>query len=113
MDYEEHFREQELWFDLNASEPELIDNAAFIRLILMKFDGAISHSSRCVGNAGTTYTFKVTFPSWGDCSNAKAHCDRNMDSNGNVTADYKGAIDAADPGRSMANKILKKVSHNI
>lgn len=113
MDYEQHFKEQEVWFSLTASEPELIDNAALIHLVSMKFDGEIVHSSKFEGVTDTFYTFKVKFPSWTTCSNAKAHCDRNMDSFGNVVRDYKGALDAADPARKMSEELLKLVDHHV
>lgn len=112
MDYYEHFKQQEIWFDVSDTETELIDNVAFIHLVIMKFDGNIIKSNKYDSDENKIYTIKIKFPTWDACSNAKAHCDRNLDNNGNVVSDYKGALDSADPARKMAENMLKKINNN-
>lgn len=96
--YQEHSHSKEIGFDVD-SDDNLIDNIAFIYLVMMKFTGDVNLAELIKGKI---YHFKIRFAKWEHCSEAKAHCDRNITQNGAIEADYKGALDQADPGRRMA-----------
>ncbi len=107
--YQEHFTLKEIWFDVD-SDDNLIDNIAFIYLVMMKFTGD-ENSAELIN--GKRYHFKIRFANWERCSEAKAHCDRNITQSGAIEVDYKGALDQADPGRRKALSMKSRAEVDI
>jgi hypothetical protein len=99
-------------FVIDVADRELIDKLAFIHLIAMKFSGEEHHSSCTLDEYEKLFHFQLRFPNRDECLNAKAHCDRNLSETGSVVDDYKGALDAADPKRTMASFMKERAEKN-
>lgn len=110
MEYSEHFAQKEIWFEILATDSDILNKLAFIHLIEMKFDGKQIQVSS-FNNGIEIIIIKLGFPNWDECSNAKAHCNRNLNT-GSIVADYVGALDRADPSRRFAMRMEKLAKNN-
>lgn len=108
MEFVDYPRTKEIWFDVPAQTEDLLDRLAFIHLLEMKFDG-IEIDASCFRKGKTKLLLiKERFPTFEKFFDARAHCKRNLDSEGVVVDAYKGALDAADPGRKMAEALKER-----
>ena len=112
MEYIENFGQKEICFDVLANDKDLLDKLAFVHLVQMKFKGKIDSASSFGNGDKKLLQIRLLFPGWNECSDARAHCDRNLDNSGCVVSDYRGALDKADPGRKFAQKFQKKAIQN-
>jgi len=108
MEYQVYLGEKEIQFEIAVSATDFIDQLAFVHLVTAKFN-AHERSAQCWGSGkNRRYVFAIVFPDWESCSQAEAHCDRNVSPGGEVVSDYRGALDYADPGRKMANAMKER-----
>ncbi|WP_079415660.1 hypothetical protein [Thiomonas intermedia] len=108
MEYEFNVTEKIGKFETSASGDEQLDELAFIHLVQMKFVAKLVSSKK---EGKRTIEVVLSFPDWSATDAAKSHCDRNLTyEGGKVVADYRGALDAADPGRRMAVRLRKLAS---
>lgn len=112
MEYNENFAQKEMCFDVLANDQDLLDQLAFVHLVRMKFNGKTESTSSFGHGSKKLLRIRLQFPSWNECSDAKAHCNRNLDKSGCVVSDYRGALDSADPGRHFAQKFQMSALDN-
>jgi hypothetical protein len=106
MEYQFDLQEKRITFDVLESEPEILENLSFVHLVKMKFNGEeISISKE---NHGTDPVIRVTieFSDWAVTDSAKVHCNQSLNQVGNVKADYKGALQYADPAHRFAHAMI-------
>ena len=113
MDIENLTRDKSIRFYLRRDEEKLMENLSFIHLVMMKFDSEneVCESFQKEGN-DEYIKIVLSFPDWSAASNAIAHCNQNLDQDGNVKNSYKGALPKADPSGAMAERLLKKALAN-
>lgn len=112
LEVEEHFSNKELRFCVLADCKDALDKLSFVHLVVMKFSGQrIKTSSRLI-EKNLEIEVRVQFLDWLDFSNAKVHCNQNLDANGNIEVRYVGALDYADPSRKMGRSIIKEAIKN-
>lgn len=113
MEFIEQFKDKKITFHLLSSENELIKNLSFVQLVMMKFDGDEVDCNSIHAEGNDEYiVVTISFPDWSKASNAKAHCNQNIDQDGNVISSYKGALLRADPGYVKAQSIMKRALSN-
>ncbi len=99
-------------FDVGAYDAELGDKLAFIYLVKMKFDGEEVFAGVSANKEFKSLLVHLQFNDFTVLSNVKALCQRNLDGEGRVKSDYKGALDAADPGRRGSGALKERAKMN-
>lgn len=108
MEFHTFLAEKEVRFEVPSSAADVIDQLAFIHLVRMKFNARETLAEvRTIGKL-RHYIFTVRFPDFGACSDAQAHCGRNLSGTGQIVNDYRGALDHADPARMMARSMMER-----
>lgn len=111
MEYNQRFAQKEIWFDVSNTDTDKLNKLAFVHLIKMKFDGEQIEVHSFGKPSDKTLRIILRFSDWDKCSEAKAHCDRNL-KKGNIVTDYVGALDKADPTRIFAIKLERLAEQN-
>jgi hypothetical protein len=98
-------------FNVDKSGPDLDNQLGFIVLLSLRFSGEIKSvgptSLHGDGKRLTLIGLKFTdYDSW---DQARSHCYAHLDPTGMVRPSYRGALERADPGRGMTEKLKKQV----
>jgi hypothetical protein len=99
-------------FQVCASAPDVIDQLAFVYLVQMKFSGRVNAAhpfwGALDGKKKKFLSVILQFRSFQPFDDAKYHCGRNLTDEGEVRAEYRGALDAADPRRLKAKQLHQR-----
>jgi len=112
MKFHHNLSIKEIFFEVFEDGSNLLDQLAFIYLIEMKFDGKVRSIDSFKDHDCLNIHIKIQLSDHEKSSDAYAHCNRNLDDQGNIVSDYIGALDRADPRRMMARKLEKRAKEN-
>lgn len=96
-----------LRFHIRPPDERSIDEIAFVHLITMRFSGkcSIGEIWKSADPKEATLEFIVTFTSREIMDEAASHCRATL-LGGKIASHYLGALDKADPGRRLADRML-------
>ncbi|MBB3355278.1 hypothetical protein FHT70_005239 [Rhizobium sp. BK049] len=111
IEFTRQVSELTLTFDITPADDRSLEDISFMYLVSMKFDGKFPDGKiwNAVEKETSILEFVLKFNSFENLDNAAAHCRRNL-SEGAVVADYRGALDRADPNRRNAKRILRSAA---
>lgn len=99
-------------FQVRASVSDIIDRVSFIYLLEAKFNGEVISAHpfwNIVKDKKRKFLhIELQFPNFDQFDGAKYHCQRNLTKGGKIVTRYRGALDAADPGRRQADRIIER-----
>jgi hypothetical protein len=104
MDVRYHDFDFFIVIEIPRKASNVLDQLAFIYILKVRFTGKMTDSRK----RGKMLVFTIPFADYEKYDGAKYHCRRNLDSNGEILRDYLGALDAADPGRRMAEALQQE-----
>lgn len=99
-----------LQFDLALDDKEALQLCAFIVLVSLRHGGTVIYPTNAINGAGERRgVVMVQFKDFADCSDARAHCSGQLESDGRVRRSYLGALETVDPGFRKASALQRQL----